>query len=206
MKFPRRKAAARADVNQAAWYDPPRLADRSCCCPARPVVRVLIPPTAERRHAADLLLCGHHYLTSRAALAAANAVAIDETGAVLEPPSTSTEEMSLSRNTVKSQAVSIYASWAPPHAARPVARSRQLGLREGMTSRLSSHQGDGTCPGTRWNGARRRGRCMGQTARFQETLRRLARIDEGFVESEAGLGLARPGHRRWIPRPQRCCK
>ncbi len=69
------------------------------------------------------------------------------------------EEMSLSRNTVKlSQAVSIYASWAPPHAARPVARSRQLGLLEGMTSRLSSHQGDGTCPGTRWNGARRRGR------------------------------------------------
>ncbi len=32
-------------------------------------------------------------------------------------------------------------------------------------------------------------RCMGQTARFQETLRRLAMIDEGFVEDEAGLGL-----------------
>ena len=31
---------------------------------------------------------------------------------------------------------------------------------------------------------------MGQTARFQETLRRLAMIDEGFVEDEAGLGLA----------------
>ena len=30
---------------------------------------------------------------------------------------------------------------------------------------------------------------MGQTARFQETLRRLAMIDEGFVEGEAGLGL-----------------
>jgi len=30
---------------------------------------------------------------------------------------------------------------------------------------------------------------MGQTARFQETLRRLAVIDEGFVEGEAGLGL-----------------
>ena len=93
MKFPRRKAkaAARAAGDQAAWYDPPGLADRSCCCPARPVVRVLIPPTAGRRHPADLLLCGHHYLTSRAALATANAVAIDETGAVLEPPPTSTE-------------------------------------------------------------------------------------------------------------------
>ena len=31
---------------------------------------------------------------------------------------------------------------------------------------------------------------MGQTARFQETLRRLAMIDEGFVEDQAGLGLA----------------
>ena len=34
---------------------------------------------------------------------------------------------------------------------------------------------------------------MGQTARFQERLRRLAMIDEGFVEDEAGLvlGLAK---------------
>ncbi len=30
---------------------------------------------------------------------------------------------------------------------------------------------------------------MGQTVRFQETLRRLAMIDEGFVESQAGLRL-----------------
>ena len=30
---------------------------------------------------------------------------------------------------------------------------------------------------------------MSQTARFQETLRRLAMIDEGFVEDRAGLGL-----------------
>jgi len=30
---------------------------------------------------------------------------------------------------------------------------------------------------------------MGQTARFQETLRRLAMIDEGFVQDQAGLGL-----------------
>jgi 4-carboxymuconolactone decarboxylase len=32
-------------------------------------------------------------------------------------------------------------------------------------------------------------RYMGQTARFQEILRRLAMIDEGFVEDEARLGL-----------------
>ena len=33
-------------------------------------------------------------------------------------------------------------------------------------------------------------RLMGQTVGFQETLRRLAMIDEGFVEDEARLGLA----------------
>jgi 4-carboxymuconolactone decarboxylase len=33
-------------------------------------------------------------------------------------------------------------------------------------------------------------RCMGQTARFQETLRKLAMIDEGFVKDDAGLGLS----------------
>jgi alkylhydroperoxidase/carboxymuconolactone decarboxylase family protein YurZ len=32
-------------------------------------------------------------------------------------------------------------------------------------------------------------RCMGQTARFQEMVRRLTMIDEGFVEDQAGLGL-----------------
>jgi 4-carboxymuconolactone decarboxylase len=30
---------------------------------------------------------------------------------------------------------------------------------------------------------------MGQIVRFQETLRRLAMIDEGFVEDDAGLGV-----------------
>ena len=37
----------------------------------------------------DLFLCRHHYRASRGALAAANAVAIDEAGSVLPPPSTS---------------------------------------------------------------------------------------------------------------------
>jgi hypothetical protein len=77
--------------DQAAWSGPPSLADRSCCCPARPVVKVLIPPGSARPHSVDLLLCGHQYLVSRAALAAANAVAIHETGSVLEPASTDVE-------------------------------------------------------------------------------------------------------------------
>jgi hypothetical protein len=82
MRFMHRRAKAADD--QAAWSGPPPLADRSCCCPARPVVRVLIPPGSARPHSVDLLLCGHHYLASRAALAAASAIAIDETGSVLE--------------------------------------------------------------------------------------------------------------------------
>lgn len=53
------------------------------------MVRVLIPPAAKRRLPADLLLCGHHYLASKAALAAAGAVAMDETGTVVYPPSAS---------------------------------------------------------------------------------------------------------------------
>ena len=32
-----------------------------------------------------------------------------------------------------------------------------------------------------------------QTVRFQETLRKLAMIDEGFVADEAGLGLSLAG-------------
>jgi len=45
----------------------------ACCCPARPVVRVIMPPAATRPHRTELLLCGHHYRASRQALATANA-------------------------------------------------------------------------------------------------------------------------------------
>jgi hypothetical protein len=37
------------------------------------------------------------------------------------------------------------------------------------------------------------GRCMGQTVRFKETLRRLAMIDGGFVEDQAVLELGLAG-------------
>jgi hypothetical protein len=49
------------------------------------VVKILIPPAPGRTHAADLLLCGHHYRVSRAALAKAGAVVLDQTGAVVQP-------------------------------------------------------------------------------------------------------------------------
>ncbi len=49
--------------------------DRACCCPSRPVVRVLMPQTASRAHRVELLLCGHHFRLSQWTLAAAGAVA-----------------------------------------------------------------------------------------------------------------------------------
>jgi hypothetical protein len=86
MRFPWRRAAVagKAAVGQAEWFGPPRFAERSCCCPARPVVMVLIPPASARRHPADLLMCGHHYLSSRAALAVVGAIVMDETGAIVD--------------------------------------------------------------------------------------------------------------------------
>ena len=49
------------------------LGDRACCCPAKALVRVLMPTSAARPHETELLLCGHHYLASRQALAVARA-------------------------------------------------------------------------------------------------------------------------------------
>jgi hypothetical protein len=54
--------------DSSAWLE-----DHACCCPAQPVVRVIMPATPERRHSVDLLLCGHHYRVSRQALAAVHA-------------------------------------------------------------------------------------------------------------------------------------
>jgi len=59
------------------------LADRACCCPARPVVTVIIPAGRGRPHPVDLLLCGHHYRVSVAALHAVGADVYDETGALI---------------------------------------------------------------------------------------------------------------------------
>jgi hypothetical protein len=49
--------------------------DKACCCPSRPIVRVLMPATASRPYRVDLLLCGHHFRLSQWTLAAAGAVA-----------------------------------------------------------------------------------------------------------------------------------
>jgi hypothetical protein len=57
-----------------------RTASRACCCPARPVVVAVMPPAPGRDHPADLLLCGHHYRASRAALGRAGAAVFDCAG------------------------------------------------------------------------------------------------------------------------------
>jgi hypothetical protein len=49
------------------------LAERACCCPARAMVQVTMPPSPARPHETTLLLCGHHSRVSRPALAAAGA-------------------------------------------------------------------------------------------------------------------------------------
>lgn len=50
-----------------------KVPSRACCCPARPVVKVIMPPTSDRRHSVDLWLCGHHYRASVAPLLLAGA-------------------------------------------------------------------------------------------------------------------------------------
>ncbi len=47
--------------------------NQSCCCPSRPMVRVIMPPTADRPHEVELLLCGHHFRLSQERLSATGA-------------------------------------------------------------------------------------------------------------------------------------
>ena len=58
--------------------------DRACCCSSRAVVRVLMPPTADRPWWVELLLCGHHFRISQWTQAAAGAVARVMLGASVE--------------------------------------------------------------------------------------------------------------------------
>ena len=47
-----------------------------------------MPPTAARPHETELLLCGHHYRVSRAALAAAHATVYELPGSADDPART----------------------------------------------------------------------------------------------------------------------
>lgn len=79
--------AATAAAERPATFEPPpvylptrRYAGRACCCTAQPAVIALMPPAGDRQSATDLLLCGHHYRASKAALAAAGATILDMKG------------------------------------------------------------------------------------------------------------------------------
>ena len=61
----------------------PTATGRSCCCPAPPAVTVVMFRAQGRPHPVDLLLCGHHYRASRAALHAAEAAVYDAAGALI---------------------------------------------------------------------------------------------------------------------------
>jgi hypothetical protein len=53
---------------------PSGIGQRACCCPAPPVVQVMMPHTAERPYPVDPWLCGHHYRVCQDALACAGAM------------------------------------------------------------------------------------------------------------------------------------
>lgn len=55
-------------------------ADRSCCCPAKPVVMTIMPMTTALGEPIELFLCGHHYRVSRRALAEIGAIVFDGDG------------------------------------------------------------------------------------------------------------------------------
>jgi hypothetical protein len=69
-----------ADLERAVPLD---ITARACCCPARPVVTAVMLPAASRPYPVDLLLCGHHFRVSQAALQAAGAAVYDQTGLLI---------------------------------------------------------------------------------------------------------------------------
>jgi hypothetical protein len=62
-----------------------KMAHRSCCCVAPPVVRVLLKSRGPSPHSVDILLCGHHYREASPALARVGAMVVDRDGFLLTP-------------------------------------------------------------------------------------------------------------------------
>ena len=81
--FARRGAADLGKLDDLLPSLPHVVADRACCCPARPVVIVIMPPASGRPHPVDLLLCGHHFRVGQAVLTAVGAAVYDDTGALI---------------------------------------------------------------------------------------------------------------------------
>ncbi|WP_329092529.1 hypothetical protein OG979_02125 [Actinomadura citrea] len=64
----------------------PRLANRACCCLAKPVVVAVMPVTGRDHRPVDLHLCAHHYRLSRRALDEAGAAVFDGSGMPVTDP------------------------------------------------------------------------------------------------------------------------
>lgn len=62
-----------------------RTAERACCCSAGPVVVAVMPPSSDRDHPTELMLCTHHYRASREVLAASGATVFDKGGRPVMP-------------------------------------------------------------------------------------------------------------------------
>lgn len=75
------QAARLGAAEPAAIYMPARRhSARACCCAAKPAVIAVIPAASGRPAPTELLLCGHHYRVSRAALVAKGATLLDIKG------------------------------------------------------------------------------------------------------------------------------
>lgn len=81
-------ATAAATGQGDVWrvFEPLHTSNPACCCCAQPVVRVVMPVTDSEREPTELLLCGHHFRVSRAALAAAGAVVFDASDLLVRLP------------------------------------------------------------------------------------------------------------------------
>lgn len=73
------QAGAMPEELQERRFTDPSVPSRACCCPARPAVKVIMPPAPGRPHSVDLWLCMHHYRASIATLCAEHAVVEDLT-------------------------------------------------------------------------------------------------------------------------------
>jgi hypothetical protein len=78
-KTPPAEAAVQQPAEEpvAVFTPAARHSGRACCCAALPAVIAVLAPSASRPSATDLLLCGHHYRASLAALAARGATILD---------------------------------------------------------------------------------------------------------------------------------
>jgi hypothetical protein len=61
-------------VEEALWIVRLELAQRACCCPAKPSVVAIVPSGPARAKPADLMLCSTHYRAAAEGLQAAGAV------------------------------------------------------------------------------------------------------------------------------------